>query len=66
MIDDLLDLVLDVAMELGGEATKKHRNKKPVSSQAAGRDKRNTPGAARWRKNVDPWDLPVEKPPWEK
>ena len=69
MLDDLLELVLDFAVELGGASFDAHKKRtkhgKQISRSQHGSNKeklgRKTPGST-----VDPWDRPQVKPPWER
>ena len=62
MLDDLLELVLDLAVDLGGAAAKE---RKKQGGQKTERPPK--PAEKQAKKPVaDPWDRPQKKPPWEK
>ena len=62
MLDDLLELVLDLAVDVGGAAAK---GKKKQGGQKTERTQK--PAEKQAKKPVaDPWDRPQKKPPWEK
>ena len=68
MVDDLIELVLDLAVDLGtklGSEKKETKEKKKVPSAGAGKVSW-IKGKGSGRRGQDPWDLPREKPPWEK
>ena len=66
MLDDLIELVLDLAVDLGGEAAVQERKKKQSPSSKASWTSKNRTEKSLHGRTVDPWDLPQKRPPWEK
>ena len=60
MLDDLMELILDVVLEFGGEAAKvkkQGKKKRPLSHTSETKPTKQS--------STDPWDRPEQKPPWE-
>ena len=68
MLDDLAELVLDLALELGGAAwgQKKKWKKGPKRSPSPKASPTQKWEESGRKKGTDPWDAPREKPVWEK
>lgn len=59
MIDDLLEVVLDAALEIGGEVVE------AVAEHKIEKHRQNKKGRQPAVKEKEPWEQKGEKPPWE-